>query len=182
MTMRYNTKIMAVTRSKLEIISLEDAKRYMGLAIEDAYLGIKNGDGGPFGATFVRVSDGEILATTHNTVLKNNDSTEHAEMNGIRMTAKKLGNWDLSGTIAFSTTEPCPMCFSALHWARVDVVYYGTSIEDVKRIGFNELSIPNIDMKNLGKSNLVIVRDFMLEECLALLDYYKKNCMDAVRY
>lgn len=40
---------------------------YMQKAIEEAYEGIKKGDGGPFGAVIVK--DGKIIASGHNMVL-----------------------------------------------------------------------------------------------------------------
>ena len=47
-------------------------KEFMDLAIAEARLGISNGDGGPFGAVIVK--GGEVIASGHNSVLKNNDS------------------------------------------------------------------------------------------------------------
>jgi len=142
----------------------------MKLAIEEASKGIKAGDGGPFGAVIVK--DGKILAASHNTVVKNNDPTQHAEMNAISLSSSKLGSYDLSGCILYSTTEPCPMCFSAIHWARIDRVVYGTNIEDVAKLGFNELSIPVLKMKEQGPSPVEITPDFMREECLELLELW----------
>ena len=49
----------------------------MKLAIAEAKDGIKNGHGGPFGAVVVK--DGEVVASGHNCVLKNNDSTCHGD-------------------------------------------------------------------------------------------------------
>ena len=143
---------------------------YMKLAIEEATGGIKSGDGGPFGAVIVK--SGEILASSHNTVLKNNDPTQHAEINVISLSSGKLDSYDLSGCVLYSTTEPCPMCFSAIHWARIDRVVYGTNIEDVAKLGFNELSIPVSKMKEQGPSSVEITPDFMRDECLELLSFW----------
>jgi tRNA(Arg) A34 adenosine deaminase TadA len=62
------------------------------------------------------------------------------------------------------------MCFSAIHWARISRVVYGTSISDAKRIGFNEMKISNLTMKNLGRSKIKITSDFLRKECLGLLN------------
>ncbi|MCL5985762.1 MAG: nucleoside deaminase [Actinobacteria bacterium] len=142
-------------------------EEYMRLAIEQARKNIKNLDGGPFGACIVKGS--EVMSAARNTVLIK-DATSHAEINVIRAASRKMKSFDLSGCVIYSTTEPCPMCFSAIHWARIDVIVYGTTIADVKKLGFNELTISNEKMRDLGKSNIKIVPGFLLKECASLLE------------
>lgn len=138
----------------------------MRLAIQEARKNIKTMDGGPFGACIVK--EGKILAVSRNTVLKN-DASCHAEINAIRLASKKMRNFDLSGCIIYSTTEPCPMCFSAIHWARIDTIIWGTGIKDVKKLGFCELPISNDKMNRIGKSGKNIYKGFCLDECRSLL-------------
>jgi tRNA(Arg) A34 adenosine deaminase TadA len=109
-----------------------------------------------------------VLAVARNSVLKN-DATAHAEINAIRKACAKLKSFDLSGCVIFSTTEPCPMCFGAIHWARIDRVVFGTSISDVKKRGFNELCISNRKIKSLGKLKVKIHPSYLRNECLDLL-------------
>jgi len=146
-------------------------KQYMRLAIEEARRNLKTMDGGPFGACIVK--NGQILVVARNTVLKN-DATSHAEINAIRMASKKMKTFDLSGSHIYSTTEPCPMCFSAIHWARIKVIVCGTTIADAGRVGFNEMSISNAQMKELGKSKIKIFAGFLREECEQLLEEWKR--------
>lgn len=110
--------------------------KYMFSAIQEAKLGIQNGDGGPFGACVVK--DGEIIAVGHNTVLKDNDPTRHGEMNAIKNACSKLNTYDLSGCELYTTGEPCTMCLCACMWANISHVYYACSIEDNERIGFRD--------------------------------------------
>lgn len=138
------------------------SKKYMQLAISQARRNIRTMQGGPFGACVVK--ENKIIAVGHNRVLVS-DATSHAEVNAIRKAAKKLKTYDLSGCILYSTTEPCPMCFSACHWARVDAVIYGNNISDAKKIGFNELSISVREMKKLGKTKMKIIGGVMRNEC-----------------
>lgn len=145
---------------------------FMKKAIESACHGARRLDGGPFGACIVKGKT--VLAVSHNTVLKTNDPTCHAEINAIRAAAKRLKCFDLSGCVIYSTTEPCPMCFSAIHWARIGKVFYGTNIQDVKKRGFNELTVASSMMKRIGKSDIRIEPDFMKNECLALLKFWDK--------
>jgi tRNA(Arg) A34 adenosine deaminase TadA len=147
------------------------SKNYMRLALKEAAKNLKTLDGGPFGACIVKGS--KILAVARNKVLIS-DATAHAEINAIRLASKKLKNFDLSGCVIYSTTEPCPMCFSAIHWAGIDKVIYGTAIADAREIGFNELSIKCAKMKELGKSKVKIAPGFMLKECKALFNEWGK--------
>jgi len=140
-------------------------QRFMRKAIREGRKNLARPDGGPFGACIVK--DGRILAAARNTVLAD-DATCHAEINAIRIASKKLGTFDLSGCEIYSTTEPCPMCFGAIHWARINKVYYGTCINDAAGAGFHELRVSNRTMKTLGKSPIRLIPGFMRAECLEL--------------
>jgi tRNA(Arg) A34 adenosine deaminase TadA len=139
----------------------------MRRALAEARGNLARPDGGPFGACVV--SGGRVIAVARNTVLARRDPTCHAEVNAIRLVARKLGTHDLSGCRIFSTTEPCPMCFAAIHWAGIDEVVFGTRIADVARLGFRELTISNRTMRRLGDSEVRIVAGVLRKECLELL-------------
>jgi guanine deaminase len=98
-------------------------------------------NGGPFGAVIVK--DGEIIATGVNSVASKNDPTAHAEVMAIREAAKKLNNFDLNGCEIYSSCEPCPMCLSAIYWARIDKLYFGNTKVDAQNIGFDDSFIYN---------------------------------------
>ncbi len=138
-------------------------EKFMKEAIKIAEKGIKEGQT-PFGAIIVK--NNKIIAKAHNTVFKDKDPTAHAEINAIRKAAKKLGI-NLRGCVIYSTCEPCPMCFSAIHWANIDAIYYGASIRDAKKLGFRELTISNKRMKSLSKKTvkLKIVGGVLREQC-----------------
>lgn len=145
-------------------------EEFMRIAIANARYNLDIRAGGPFGACIVK--DAEILAVARNTVLTQ-DATCHAEINAIRIASRLTMSYDLSGCVIYSTTEPCPMCFSAIHWAKIYKIVYGTSIQDVKTLGFNELDISNHSMKELGRSPVEIVGGFLLDECRQLLDDWR---------
>ncbi|MCU0650734.1 MAG: nucleoside deaminase [Candidatus Omnitrophica bacterium] len=146
--------------------------KFMMLAIKEAGRNLKKPDGGPFGACIVK--NGNVIAVGRNTVLRN-DASCHAEINAIREASKKLKTYDLSGCEIYSTTEPCPMCFSAIHWARIDAVVFGTGISDARKIGFNELGISAKKMKKMGGSGISITAGFMLEECRGLFAAWERS-------
>ena len=139
----------------------------MRRAIDEALGNLPAMAGGPFGACLVRGD--EVLAVAHNTVLKDQDPTCHAETTAIRLAARKLQSYDLSGCEIYSTTEPCPMCFAAIHWARIGRLIYGTTIIEVARLGFNELTISSQQVKALGRSPVAIYPGFLADECRQLL-------------
>lgn len=89
--------------------------------------------GGPFGCVVVK--DGQIVGEGANSVLGDGDPTSHSELNAIRNACKTLGTHDLTGCIVYSTGEPCPMCYAACWWARVDAIYYASTIYDAQKYG-----------------------------------------------
>ncbi len=144
--------------------------KYMRLAISEARKNFKTMAGGPFGACIVKGN--KVIALSRNTVLAQ-DATCHAEVNAIRQASKELKTFDLSGCVIYSTTEPCPMCFSAIHWARIKSVFYGTAVADVKELGFDELPVSCAQMKAMGRSRIKLTRAFLINECLKLLEGWK---------
>jgi len=143
-------------------------KKFMEMAVAEAEAGIRAGDGGPFGAVIVK--DGEAVATGHNRVLKNNDSTCHGEIDAIRKAEEVLGTYDLSGCQLYTTGEPCPMCLAAILWANVEKVYYGCTINDNEMIGFRD---DKMDKMLGGRANLP--EGFLEEQDRSLcLELFKK--------
>ncbi|MFH2146036.1 MAG: nucleoside deaminase [Candidatus Omnitrophota bacterium] len=146
-------------------------RKFMRLTIEKAKEGIGKGQT-PFAATIVKGDT--VLSCVHNIVWQTQDITAHAEINAIRTACKKLKSIDLSGCVIYSTCEPCPMCFSACHWARISRVIFGANIADAKVAGFNELLISNLNMHSLAKSAIEVTGNFMRRENLLLFSLWKR--------
>ncbi len=138
---------------------------FMRRAIESAKAGIERGQT-PFAACIVK--DGQVLSCSHNEVWARTDITAHAEILAIREACRQLGSVNLSGCVIYSTCEPCPMCFSACHWARIERIRYGASIQDAQSAGFNEISFSNQQMKDQGGSPVEVESGLLREECVAL--------------
>ncbi len=96
---------------------------------------VKNG-GGPFGAVIAK--DGIIVAEASNSVTIEQDPTAHAEVNAIRMAARALHSFSLSGCEIYTSCEPCPMCLGAIYWAHLDRIYYANHRKDAAAIGFDD--------------------------------------------
>lgn len=126
-------------------------------ACEEAKRSVKEG-GGPFGAVLVQMDDknGDVIRfwKGRNHVAEHNDPTAHAEISVIRSACRDLGVYDLgkisaekgrslhSGTTShcelYSSCEPCPMCFSAILWARIPVLVFSATRYEASRpdVGF----------------------------------------------
>ena len=97
---------------------------------------MRSGRGGPFGAVIVR--DGAIVAEGFNQVTSTNDPTAHAEIVAVRRACQTLQAFDLTGCEIYTSCEPCPMCLSALYWARISRIYYANDRHDAAKIGFRD--------------------------------------------
>jgi tRNA(Arg) A34 adenosine deaminase TadA len=139
----------------------------MKRAIEVARQGVAAGQS-PFGCAVYW--QGEVVACEHNRVLESTDITAHAEITALRTACRQVGEILLPGAIVATTCEPCPMCMAALHWARVELVYFGATITDAGRAGFNELSLPAEEVVRLGGSSVKLVRGILTDECCRLFD------------
>lgn len=117
----------------MSVMITEQDKAFMREAIRLANESVKAG-GGPFGAVIVK--DGEIVVGSSNSVTLDNDPTAHAEVNTIRQACRKLGTFDLSGCVIYTSCEPCPMCLGAIYWAHIDRVYFGNTKKDAADIDF----------------------------------------------
>jgi tRNA(Arg) A34 adenosine deaminase TadA len=109
--------------------------RAIRLSIENA----RSGRGGPFGS--VVVQDNQIIAEGVNEVTARRDPTAHAEVVAIRNACEKLGTFELRGCELYASCEPCPMCLSAIYWARVSRVYFASVAADASRFGFDDGAI-----------------------------------------
>lgn len=147
----------------------------MKMAIEEARLGIKNGDGGPFGAIITK--DGVVVGRGHNRVVSSNDPTAHGEMVAIRDACSNLNTFDLSGCQIYTTGYPCPMCMCAILWANIDKVYYGCNTTDTEIIGFRDKEFED----NIPQRKLEMCEELNRYECLSLYKDYD-NILDKTNY
>ncbi len=139
--------------------------------------GVLDRTGGPFGAIIVR--NGTIIAAAGNSVIRDNDPTAHAEINAIRQACKKLGSFNLSGCILYTSCECCPMCYAAAYWARVSKIFYAASWTDYEDI-FDDSKINNGITQSYPKRLLTPVQ-ILREEACAVWDEFR-NLPNGARY
>ena len=108
----------------------EYLRRAIKLAIEHSIDGIH----GPFGALLTQ--NDAIIAEGWNRVVEQSDPTAHAEIVAIRIACQKLGRIDLSDCTLYSSCQPCPMCLSAVYWARIPRVVFAATDQDAENAGF----------------------------------------------
>ncbi len=145
-------------------------ERFMRMALAKARKGVARGQT-PFGACLVK--DGRAILCAHNEVWRRTDITAHAEIVALRRACRLLGTISLEGCTIYSTTEPCPMCFSACHWARVERIVYGATIKDALKAGFHELTIPCRELARLGKTGVVIEGGLLRSEAMKLFEEWR---------
>ena len=92
--------------------------------------------GGPFGAVIVKRETS--VGRGANCVTTTHDPTAHAEVVAIRDACRQLGTFQLAGCEIYASCEPCPMCFAAIYWARLDRIYYALTRQDAAAMGFDD--------------------------------------------
>ena len=147
--------------------------RAIELSIESVNLG-----GGPFASLIVK--DDKIVAEGSNKVTLNNDPTAHGEVVAIRQACKNINNFNLKGYELYSTCEPCPMCLSAIYWARIDKIYYANTRDDAQKIDFDDSLIYLELQKNVKKRKIPMVQ-IMRDEALKAFELWDKKA-DKVKY
>ena len=150
---------------------------FMRQAIALAVENVKNG-GGPFGAVIVK--DGRVVATGVNRVVPNNDPTAHAEVNAIRAACVRLGTFNLSGCVLYTSCEPCPMCLGAIYWAHIDKIYYGATQHDAAAVDFDDSFIyRELELEPAERNKPV--ENILHDEAQAPFDVWR-NKADKVEY
>lgn len=146
----------------------------MKLAIQLSAQNVLESVGGPFGAVIVK--NGKIIAKSANKVTSTNDPTAHAEVSAIRIACKKLKTFDLTGCIIYTSCEPCPMCLSAIYWAKIDLVYYANTKQDAEDIGFSDKFIYDELHKPMDKRRLPITQ-MMRDEAQQAFKLWDQSAM-----
>jgi len=114
-------------------------QEYLRQAIQLAAEHSADGRNGPFGAVLVR--NGEVVGRGWNRVVELSDPTAHAEILAIRDACRRLRTHDLRDCVLYTSCEPCPMCLSAIYWARITRLVFAASAEEAAAVGFDDSRI-----------------------------------------
>lgn len=126
---------LSIISSQVIASVLSKDEYYMRMAIKVA----KQNPRKPFGAVIVDNKTGKILASGVNSAAIN--PTYHGEMVAINNCAKKYPHLDWKNVTLYTTAEPCPMCQSAIVWARISRMVFGTSMEYLIAHGVGQIKI-----------------------------------------
>ena len=152
--------------------------KFMREAIRLSIQMMRRGQGGPFGAVVVR--RGKIVGRGSNQVTSANDPTAHAEIVAIRAACKLLKTFQLDDCDLYTSCEPCPMCLSAIYWARLGHVFYGNTRQDAARIAFDDDLIYREVALPIGKRTLKMKQLLHDEALAAFVEWQQKT--DKVLY
>jgi len=94
----------------------------------------------PFGAVITRIADGHAMAEGVNASGRN--PMLHGEIAAMEDYLHRRGNKNWSDMVLYTTAEPCAMCMSAMIWAGIGGVVFGTSLAGLKRAGIDQIDIP----------------------------------------
>ncbi len=117
------------------MLNADHHKAFLKQAIELAIQSAST-DGGPFGAVVVK--DGKVIGQGHNQVTHLCDPSAHAEIVAIRDACKNLNDHQLDNCIIYTSCQPCPMCMSAIYWARIPQLIYAATAKDAASAGFDD--------------------------------------------
>lgn len=142
-------------------------------AIKLSFEMMRKNKGGPFGAVVTK--GGKLISKGWNQVTSSNDPTAHGEVVAIRRACKKLKTFDLSGCEIYTSCEPCPMCLTAIYWARIDRIYYGNTQRDAAKIGFDDKYFYDEVKKPLKKRDIPITQILHKEALDAFKEWDEKE-------
>lgn len=140
--------VSAVANALGDMTRDKHADAFMDMAVEEASMGVVTREGGPFGAVVMKREynaqgqlEERVIARGHNMVLQSNDPTAHAEVTAIRKACARLGTFDLSDCVLYTSCYPCPMCYGAIHWAKIPKCIYAAEADDAAAAGFDDAFI-----------------------------------------
>lgn len=159
---------------------IQPLEKYMRKALEAAITSANNGD---YGHGAVVIKDGEVLSTGYEALKSGNDPVNgHAEIDAIRKACQKLEQPYLQDCVMYCTAEPCPMCMSAIIWAKLPAVVFAITrddmIEEMERLkqasegkfSWRQIAIPASYIVEHGEPKVELHPGFMRKEGLKLFE------------
>lgn len=109
----------------------------------------------PFAALLV--IDEEIVLTSENSVITDNDVTQHAELKLVSKASRSYNTKQLSKATLYTSTEPCAMCSGAIFWSGIGEIVFGCSAETLAKYATGSFVVPSRELLSHGNRNLKII-------------------------
>jgi tRNA(Arg) A34 adenosine deaminase TadA len=175
-----------------------DKRRFMEEATRLAIESVEKGWGGPFGAVIVKdgeiigrgqnrvlltgcpVFHAEVTAIMDASAKLNPKAmlgSDYGVGTILEMIPRESGSPDLvperarmlKGCEIYVNGAPCPMCMSAIYWARISHLYFGASLKDTTAIGFDDAFQYKDFTKPWSERSIAVTENF--ERDMALTAY-----------
>lgn len=140
----------------------ETHEKFMKAALVEARRSANEGNQG-VGSVIVR--DGQIVAKGRNLENTTQDPTTHAETVAIQNYSKTHGSGDLSGTVMYTTFEPCPMCCGAILTSRTTIVVMGGR-PDSGASRFGDYTLERLIQLTGWGDRVEVVTGVLVEDCV----------------
>jgi tRNA(Arg) A34 adenosine deaminase TadA len=114
-------------------------REYVDRTIELAEAAVEAGNT-PFGALLV--VDGEVVREARNETRTGDDVAAHPELTLARWAGRELDADELAACTMYASTEPCPMCATAVHYAGIGRVVFGVDGETLDELSGGVVPIP----------------------------------------
>lgn len=151
-----NVEAKVISNEKIDQTKVETASKIITGLQKDMRNFTAKGSG-PFVAA-IYDDKGNLIVKVANSVVNEQCSNNHAEMNAIKAAEKKLGTFDLApyNLRLYVTAEPCMMCLGGIMWSGIKEVYYSVPSKRVEDItGFDEGFKPHW-FKEFKKRGIVV--------------------------
>lgn len=123
----------------------------------------------PLKCGVVIAKDGKIIAKTHNEQRKTNNATAHAEILSIKEAGQKLGRKNLDDCVIYCTCEPCTMCLSAIIFAKIPKLFFGTILKNASP-DHMPISLSSEELLKTSSHKIEIIPEFMKHDTEVLLE------------
>ena len=125
----------------------------------------------PFGALLV--VNGCIVQEAMDESVAASDPTWHAELSAISTYCRTHRRFALDGYTLYTSTEPCPMCAGAIHWARISRVVFSVSQAMLQTLSGGSPKGSCAEILNSGRRRVEIVGPLLPAEGLLVFEGYQ---------
>jgi len=144
-------------------------EHFLRLAIALAHQARERG-AHPFGA--VLVLDGLVVHQVYDRSADVSDPTFHAELSLISEYCRAQRLMSLDGYTLYASTEPCPMCAGAIHWARLSRVVFSVSQTMLQALSGGSPKPSAASIVNSARWQIEVAGPLIPEEGLAVFEGY----------